>query len=128
MGLNDTCIVIRGQIVRMKPLPFLSHSYAMLLQEESQCCPLFFKSQIENMAMNLRISKPSKLVKRSPDSTVLCDFCYMSGHLKYKCYYIHGYPSWYRLFGKPKPMPKFLASKCSLVAILLPMLQMKLVF
>lgn len=34
MGLNDSFTGIRGQILLMKPLPSLSQSYAMLLQEE----------------------------------------------------------------------------------------------
>lgn len=40
----------------------------------------------------------------------------MTGHLKEKCYCIHGYPSWHKLFGKPKPKPKLLAVKNSVVA------------
>lgn len=27
----------------------------------------------------------------------------MTGHTKDKCYCIHGFPSWNKLFGKPKP-------------------------
>ncbi|XP_074378112.1 uncharacterized protein LOC141719636 [Apium graveolens] len=50
------------------------------------------------------------------DSTVICDFCHMSGHLKDKCYCIHGYPSWHKLFGKPKLKPKFITARNSVVA------------
>lgn len=34
MGLNDTFVVTRGQILMMKPLPTLNQSYAILLQEK----------------------------------------------------------------------------------------------
>lgn len=40
----------------------------------------------------------------------------MSGHLRANCFCIHGYPSWHRLFGKPKPKPKLLHQKGSVVA------------
>lgn len=36
MGLNDTYTAIRGQILLMTPVPTLSQTYAILLQEESQ--------------------------------------------------------------------------------------------
>lgn len=40
----------------------------------------------------------------------------MPGHMKDRCYCIHGYPTWHKLFGKPKTKPKFLASRNSVVA------------
>lgn len=40
---------------------------------------------------------------KKSDSTLLCDFCKMSGHIKEKCFYLHGYPPWHKLHGKPKP-------------------------
>lgn len=33
----------------------------------------------------------------------------MQGHSKEKCFCVVGYPSWHRLFGKPKPKPRFSA-------------------
>lgn len=46
----------------------------------------------------------------------MCDFCHMTGHTKSKCYCIHGYLSWHKLFGKPKPKPRF-NSKVSSAAL-----------
>lgn len=54
--------------------------------------------------------------KSSEKSSLICDFCHMSGHLKEKCYCIHGYPSWHRFFGKPKPKPKNVMPRNSVVA------------
>lgn len=37
----------------------------------------------------------------------------MTGHTKEKCYCIHGYPSWHKLFGKPKPKPRFASANAT---------------
>ncbi|WOH03984.1 hypothetical protein DCAR_0623389 [Daucus carota subsp. sativus] len=55
-----------------------------------------------------------EVIKKGGDA-VVCDFCHMPGHLKDKCYCIHGYPSWHRLFGKPKPKPKNAGQRNSVV-------------
>lgn len=47
---------------------------------------------------------------------MVCDYCHMTRHLKNICYCIHGYPSWHKLFGKPKPQPRFIKEKGSLIA------------
>lgn len=47
---------------------------------------------------------------------MVCDFCHMAKNLREKCYCIHGYPSWHRLFGKPKPKPKVMTSRGAVVA------------
>lgn len=36
----------------------------------------------------------------------VCDYCHMTGHIKDKCFCLHGYPNWHRIFGKPKPKPR----------------------
>lgn len=40
----------------------------------------------------------------------------MPGHLRDKCYCIHGFPAWHKMFGKPKPKPKLLSPRGSVVA------------
>lgn len=44
--------------------------------------------------------------KVSNDLNLLCEFCQNTGHLKNKCFYLHGYPEWHKLYGKPKPKLK----------------------
>ncbi|XP_074352914.1 uncharacterized protein LOC141692072 [Apium graveolens] len=126
MGLNDSFTGIRGQILLMTPLPSLNQSYSMLLQEEKQrenSGGGGFSS--ETMAMMVKAYPNNKAqgtnnisygVKKGPESSVVCDYCHMTGHLRDKCYCIHGYPSWHKLFGKPKPKPKFLKERNSVVA------------
>lgn len=122
MGLNDSYTAIRGQVLLMTPVPTLSQTYAILLQEESQReVHNSVSGSVENMAMAVK-SYPAKSQnrfsqnKKSTDSSVICDYCHMTGHLKEKCYCIHGYPSWHKLFGKPKPKPKYLTPRNSVVA------------
>lgn len=64
-----------------------------------------------NAAMNVKSSNSGKFRSKSmhnsaKNTSMICEFFHMSGHLKATCYCIHGYPSWHRLFGKPKPKPK----------------------
>lgn len=59
MGLNEAFTGIRGQILMIKPLPTLSHSYVMLLQEESQREHQVVSSSSENLAMTVK-SYPTK--------------------------------------------------------------------
>lgn len=76
----------------------------------------------ENLAMNVRTSYPQKFQNKSNsgrklmDGSIMCDYCHMSGHPKDKCYCVHEYPSWHKLFEKPKPKPKFLSTRNSVVA------------
>lgn len=97
MGLDDTFTAIRGQILLMKPVPTLSQTYAILLQEE---CQREVHGSVsgtnENLAMSVKAipAKPqNKFTAKKSFESVICDFCHMSRHLKDKCYCIHGYPS-----------------------------------
>lgn len=38
---------------------------------------------------------------------VVCEIFYMTGHIKEKCYFIHGFPSCHKLFENPKPKLRF---------------------
>ncbi|XP_074340197.1 uncharacterized protein LOC141677941 [Apium graveolens] len=115
MGLGDQYTAVRGQLLMMRPTPTLNHAFSLLLQEESQ---REFANSVppisENMAMNVRFNNKFKpfnptgnVQKRaSNDHNVLCEFCQNPGHLKDKCFYLHGYPEWHKLYGKPKPKLK----------------------
>ncbi|XP_074352226.1 uncharacterized protein LOC141691382 [Apium graveolens] len=54
--------------------------------------------------------------KNASDSPIICEFCQMHGHTKDKCFCVVGYPSWRRLFGKPKPKPRLSAPQRSTAA------------
>lgn len=47
---------------------------------------------------------------KKPASTLECDYCHNNGHSRDKCFCLHGYPDWHRLYGKPKPKPRKLTS------------------
>ncbi|XP_074378371.1 uncharacterized protein LOC141719908 [Apium graveolens] len=112
MGLNDQFTASRGQIMLISPLPDMSQAYAMLLQDDNQRNSsggsLSFSH--DSVAMNTRVSSAKKsFVTKKDDkkaSDVVCDYCSMSGHSREKCFALHGYPEWYRLFGHPKPKIK----------------------
>lgn len=88
MGLSESFTVIRGQILMMKCLPSLIQSYAMLLQEEIQRTTSGNVMSVENMAMIVKTSYQGKSQgknnsgRRKNDSVVVCEYCYMIGHLK----------------------------------------------
>lgn len=121
MGLNEAYTSVRGHILMMKPLPTLSQSYAMLLQEESQRDQYSSMNvHTDNAAMTVkstaRVQPKGNFQRKITYSSIICDFCHMPGHLKDKCYCIHGYPSWHKLLGKPKPKPKYLSTRNSVIA------------
>lgn len=115
MGFSDKFTMIRGQILLMKPLPTLSQYYAILLQEENQRS--MHHNQVvtsHSIAMSVKHSGGSKssTTKESKRSLIdqvqrVCNYFHMTGHTKDKCFCLHGYPNWHRLFGKPKPKPRF---------------------
>lgn len=116
MELNDQFTVIRGHILMISPPPTLSEAYGILLQEEQQRekVPTVIS---ENIAMAVKqyndFGNRNSKSKKNQDSSavVVCDFCQASGHTKDKCFCLHGYPEWHKLFGKPKPKPKSQSSR-----------------
>ena len=115
MGLNDQFTGIRGQILMMTPLPSLSQCYALLLQEETQRSISHspsFNSESMAMAVKNNNFKPAgfkgvKKLNQDSKDNLHCDFCHLTGHTRHKCFCVHGYPAWHKLFGKPKPKPRF---------------------
>ncbi|XP_074352122.1 uncharacterized protein LOC141691286 [Apium graveolens] len=113
MGLSEQFTGIRGHILMMKLLPTLSQCYSLLLQEENQRSLVVSSASPESMAMSVKSvsSKSSSWIAfqfedldleliNSPDVRAVA-------HTKAKCYCIHGFPSWHKLYGKPKPKPRF---------------------
>lgn len=130
MGLNDSFTSIRGQILLMTHIPTLSQCYAMLLQDENQRDVIHVSAMnSSNIALNVRSalgksipkgtygtqrgnSTQSGFTKKTVnDPSLLCDFCHMQGHTRDNCFCVVGYPAWHRLYGKPKPKPRFSTPK-----------------
>lgn len=115
MGLSDRFTGIRGHLLMLQPIPTLNEAYSLLIQEENQREISTQTSHVtESMSMAVKPYTPnqkfdgSKAVKRESidKSTLYCNFCKNSGHTKDTCFCVHGFPSWHRLFGKPKPKPR----------------------
>lgn len=118
MGLNDQYTAVRGQLLMLKPTPTLSQVFSLLLQEESQrdFAKITASPLAESIALNVKYNSLAKF-KTSPgmnsqkksttdSANMFCDYCQNSGHLRDKCFCLHGYPEWHRLHGKPKPKPR----------------------
>ena len=116
MGLNDQFTATRGHILLITPLPDVTQAYAMLLQDENQRNNANVTSFGDITAMNARFNNVNsgnknkftgkREERKVNDSSVMCDYCHLSGHGRDKCFALHGYPDWHRLYGQPKPKVK----------------------
>ncbi|XP_074365665.1 uncharacterized protein LOC141706743 [Apium graveolens] len=115
MGLSDAFTAIRGQLLLMKPIPSLNQAFSLLLQEESQrdFASISNTPVTKNMAMNVKFNANFKTKginnagqRKTGDSAFTCDYCQMTGHSRDKCFCLHGYPEWHKIYGKPKPKPR----------------------
>lgn len=61
---------------------------------------------VRNVGTRFQAGKNVKKTSQENKENLVCEFCHMTGHTKDKCYCIHGFPSWHKLFGKPKPNPR----------------------
>lgn len=118
MGLSDQYTSVRGQLLMMQPIPTISQAFSLLLQEESQ--REFAKQNqsalADSMAMTVKYNNLSKykngaqtvsfIYQKKQACDVLCDYCNTAGHTRDKCFCLHGYPEWHKLYGKPKPKPR----------------------
>ncbi|XP_031489584.1 uncharacterized protein LOC116257108 [Nymphaea colorata] len=100
MVLNESFSNLRSQILAIDPLPNINRVYTMLLQEETQRLLTPKMSGSNNIALAAR-SSPTSYTKRNkarmPNATrnrprPKCDHCGMLGHIKSRCYVLHGYP------------------------------------
>lgn len=116
MGLNDQYTSVRGQLLMMQPVPSISQAFSLLLQEESQreFAKLSQTPLTDSMALTVKYNNLSKFKstgqpfnsQRKPVADVTCDYCHTAGHTRDKCFCLHGYPEWHKLYGKPKPKPR----------------------
>lgn len=57
-------------------------------------------SKFKNDGQTSAISTPKKV------NDTFCDYCNSNGHTRDKCFCLHGYPDWHKLYGNPKPNPR----------------------
>ncbi|XP_075076576.1 uncharacterized protein LOC142163213 [Nicotiana tabacum] len=103
MGLNETYLQVRSNILMIKPLPSMSKVYGILLSNEKQrqvSSISQFHSNSNSASFNAGVSKqsfPSKVTfnPQKPDnqrSSIICKYCKKPGHSVEKCYKLHGFP------------------------------------
>ncbi|XP_070056584.1 uncharacterized protein [Nicotiana tomentosiformis] len=100
MGLNETYTVVRGSILMMNPLPSIAQAFSLLIQEERQreIKPNNHLA-LESSALSASTNRPGSFkTNYSPSNNYnnrnkpFCDYCKRPGHIKEKCYKLHGYP------------------------------------
>ncbi|XP_016485413.1 uncharacterized protein LOC107805838 [Nicotiana tabacum] len=79
MGLNDTYVQVRSNILMIMPLPSIDTVYSILLSDEKQ----------RHVSATSYFSSESASFNRS---LVTCKYCKKPGHNIEKCYKFHGYP------------------------------------
>ncbi|KAG7584438.1 Ribonuclease H-like superfamily [Arabidopsis suecica] len=107
MGLNDSYANIRGQIINKKNRPSLSDIYNMLDQDQSQ-------RNVNSATKGFVGASPTPSAFQVSEGSInaagytqrprhLCSYCGAVGHLKDRCYRLHGYPPGWT--GKKKSSP-----------------------
>lgn len=94
MGLNESYIILRGQILVMNP-PSITQVFALVIQEETQ-------REVGNLTVNTS-PQLACAVQASARSTPrkdrpLCANFGLLGHTKDKCFKLHGYPPRHKKF------------------------------
>lgn len=87
MGLNDSCDMIRGQIMIMDPKPSLDKDYSLVLQEERQKEARNAVPMVESLVINVEFKRQKEKLHgpKCPN---------MSNHTVDTCFK-HGYPTNY---------------------------------
>ncbi|XP_075108848.1 uncharacterized protein LOC107790769 [Nicotiana tabacum] len=100
MGLNETYTVVRGSILMMNPLPSIAQAFSLLIQEERQReIKPTGHLVLESSVLNANTTRPNTFrTNYSPNNNhnnrnrPFCDYYKRPGHIKEKCYKLHGYP------------------------------------
>nr|CAN59936.1 hypothetical protein VITISV_001878 [Vitis vinifera] len=101
LGLNESFIPIRAQILLMEPTPLLNKVFSLVVQEERQRSlttsnsPAFTAPVSSRFQAASRASSPTNS-SRSRKDRPLCTHCNILGHTVDQCYKIHGYPPGFR--------------------------------
>ncbi|RVW36087.1 hypothetical protein CK203_079613 [Vitis vinifera] len=107
MGLNDSYVAIRGQILLMQPLPDTRRVYSLVLQQEKQVeVSLSYGNKNLYAILADRDNKAISAHQVQKQKTPLhCSYCDRDYHSIEKCYYLHGFPIGHKLHGKNMKPP-----------------------
>ncbi|KAJ0028116.1 hypothetical protein Pint_36078 [Pistacia integerrima] len=92
MGLNETYLHARSQILMMNPLPSVNQAYSMLVTEESQR-NLTESASLEPTVLYSSSNTSQHSSKTKKNWSIICEHCNVRGHKKDNCYRLIGYPA-----------------------------------
>nr|DAD29905.1 TPA_asm: hypothetical protein HUJ06_031373 [Nelumbo nucifera] len=103
MGLNDAFSNLKAHILLMDPLPPVTRTYSLALQEEAhrmlqvQSTPSPNTMALHSSSRDSFNTPPSKNQDSRGNRTKdRCTYCNIIGHTKDACYKLHGYPPNYK--------------------------------
>ncbi|XP_049389434.1 uncharacterized protein LOC125853742 [Solanum stenotomum] len=113
MGLNDTFIGVRSNILLSFPLPTIGQAYSLVVQDEKQReihdvpnYPTESASFLVGNSGTRRFDeykpKPGNFSKKN---NLICNYCKKIGHIIEQCYKLHGFPDDFK-FTKNKKYQK----------------------
>lgn len=106
MGLNDSYMNIRSQILMMTPLPTVAQAFSLISQEESHRllssvespASVFYSRQGRNDDYKRNDERRNDVHRRN---TLTCEHCGWTGHIKATCFKLNGYPPGHKYY-KPQ--------------------------
>ncbi|KAH0675186.1 hypothetical protein KY285_022987 [Solanum tuberosum] len=106
MGLNDTFLGVRSNILLSAPLPTIGQAYSLREIYAAPAYPgdstSFLVGNTREMRNNEYKSNQGNYAKKS---SLVCNYCKKTGHTIDQCYKIHGFPDDFK-FTKPKRYQK----------------------
>ncbi|XP_019267597.1 PREDICTED: uncharacterized protein LOC109244892 [Nicotiana attenuata] len=119
MGLNETYITVRSNILMMNPLPSLDNVYNILLQDEKQrqmtpnthftpdlasfnanaTTPTRFPPHFQpqrQYTQKINFDSPNQRLVSNQNKDLFCKYCKKSGHTIGKCYKLIGFPQGFK--------------------------------
>lgn len=113
MGLSDSFVAIRAQILLMNPIPSIKSFFSLIVQEEHQRFVGHFSSNPSepiDLVVDTTKKKNGDHSWRKENQRPSCTHCNIKGHTIDKCCKIHGYLSGYK-FRKSISLPADVAAK-----------------
>ncbi|XP_060215472.1 uncharacterized protein LOC132642235 [Lycium barbarum] len=106
MGLNESYLGVRRNILMTTPLPSIGHAYSLVVQDEKQAeiqhtppYPTDSASFIaagqsyQNNRINTGDNKGQRGFYDNKRNSLVCTYCKRPRHSVEKCYRLHGYPA-----------------------------------
>ncbi|XP_075494865.1 uncharacterized protein LOC142532452 [Primulina tabacum] len=108
MGLNESYLQIRSQILMMTPLPTVGQAFSIISQEESHRAMISVEAPVAVFFSHQSRRDPQQ------KEVLKCDYCNWNGHTRATCYRLNGYPPGHKMFkpqGKCVPQKTFMKNR-----------------